>query len=905
MEKQNNIISHHSLIPLAGHANEVNVVAWSPDGSKVASGSDDNTVRVWSGENGALLHTLQGHTDAVRSVGWSPYGSKVVSGSEDNTVRLWSGESGALLHTLEGHTAAVNSVGWSPDGEILVSLSDDETMHLWHPQSWETVAIVEGITTPHTYDSLYFFPHASLVSSLDVVDTAVHLWKIDVAAFRAWRSQTSSVHYTTAKIALVGDSSIGKSGLGYRLAESRFQVTESSHGQQFWIVDELGTIRDDGTQCEAILWDFAGQPTFRPIHALFLEDIDIALILFDPTRPDTLSGVDYWLKHLEDEQHSCRIILVAARSDVSQSPLSLSDIQAFCRERNIDGGFVVTSAKLGEGIDTLLNLIRQQIGWDAKPTTVTTQTFKRIKDYVLNLKANAEQTPVLVNLAQLRSLLETSDPDWQFSDDELKGALSHLQNHGYITILRHSSTEEFILLKPDLLINLAASYLFQAQKNERGLGALDEARVLRGEYKLPEVEQRSEEERSILLNAVTELFLKRNICFREAVDGQTFLIFPSLIFDRPQNMVEDTTLDEDMTYIVSGKVENIYPALVVLLGYAPSFQRMYQWRKQAQYETQDGQICSFKLISNEIAELELVLYYGKDTAKYMRMRFQGLFEQILLTRSVTVERYRPIICPECGYQQSRQRVIERIQQGKDFVFCEENGERISLPKATDLTPMHQMRAEIARDEVRGRQRTSYETALVRLKDFILDRGDTTAVTCFVSYAWGILEHERWVLSLANDLRNAGIEVVLDQLHNAAIGSNIARFIERIEESAFIVAIGTPSYLLKYRNKLSKYGSVVAAEVDLINQRLLETEERKATVLPVLLDGDKHTSLPPLMRRVFGDFTSEEMYFATLFDLLLTLYQIPFEHPKVQDVRANLRGEAQSPMKSGKIGRGRV
>src|SRR5205823_6638080 len=204
-------------------------------------------------------------------------------------------------------------------------------------------------------------------------------------------------------------SSVGKSGLGYRMAEGRFHVTESTHGQQFWVVEKLGVTHPDGLQCEVVLWDFAGQPNFRPIHALFLEDIDLALVLFDPSRPDTLTGVDYWLKHLSYEHHSCRMILVAARTDVSLGSFSSAELNAFCREHNISGGFIATSAKLNEGIDTLLDLIRQQIEWEVKPTTVTTHTFKRIKDYVLALKAYAERDHVLVSPAQLRQQLEATD----------------------------------------------------------------------------------------------------------------------------------------------------------------------------------------------------------------------------------------------------------------------------------------------------------------------------------------------------------------------------------------------------------------------------------------------------------------------------------------------------------------
>ena len=242
----------------------------------------------------------------------------------------------------------------------------------------------------------------------------------------------------------------------------------------------------------------------------------------------------------------------------------------------------MTSAKTREGIDALLETIHQQTDWSAKPATVTTEAFKRIKDYVLMLKADAGRKNVLCEPRQLYTQIQRVDPNWQFTEAEMMTAVDHLQNHGYVIILRGSSGKQCILLVPDLLINLAARYMLKAQLNEKGLGALEESQVLSNMYRFPEVEHLSDAERGTLLTAVIELFLSRNICFRESVDNRTFLIFPSLIFDRPPHMIEDAKLVEDTTYIVTGLVENVYPALLVLLGYAPNFQRINQWHKQAQ-----------------------------------------------------------------------------------------------------------------------------------------------------------------------------------------------------------------------------------------------------------------------------------------------------------------------------------
>src|SRR4029453_4184653 len=92
----------------------------------------------------------------------------------------------------------------------------------------------------------------------------------------------------------------------------------------------------------------------------------------------------------------------------------------------------------------------------------------------------------------------------------------------------------------------------------------------------------------------------------------------------------------------------------------------------------------------------------------------------------------------------------------------------------------------------------------------------------------------------------------------------------------------------YKNRVSTDGSVVAAEVDLVNKNLTGSETQKESVMPVLREGTPATALPPLLGgRVYADFRHEEMYFAALFDLVLSMYRVPFDDEDVTGLRTSL------------------
>ncbi|MCP4350837.1 MAG: TIR domain-containing protein, partial [Desulfobacterales bacterium] len=106
-------ISGFRAIVQRGHGSNVETLAYSPDGSLIASAGGEGVIFIWQAEKGKILFTLEGHTSGVRSVNFSPDGTRVASGSYDKTVRLWDADNAISLHVLHGHTSGVTSVNFS------------------------------------------------------------------------------------------------------------------------------------------------------------------------------------------------------------------------------------------------------------------------------------------------------------------------------------------------------------------------------------------------------------------------------------------------------------------------------------------------------------------------------------------------------------------------------------------------------------------------------------------------------------------------------------------------------------------------------------------------------------------------------------------------------------------------
>ncbi|KAG8734952.1 hypothetical protein FRC10_011165 [Ceratobasidium sp. 414] len=162
--------------PFNGHTCYVNSVAYSPDGAYIASGSDDRTVRIWDAQTGQPVgQPLNGHTGWVFSVAYSPDGAYIASGSHDNTIRIWDAQTGQPVgRPLTGHKSDVNSVAYSPDRAYIASGSSDKTVRIWDARTGQTVGQpLNGHTSE--VNSVAYSPDGAYIAS-GSKDKTVRIW---------------------------------------------------------------------------------------------------------------------------------------------------------------------------------------------------------------------------------------------------------------------------------------------------------------------------------------------------------------------------------------------------------------------------------------------------------------------------------------------------------------------------------------------------------------------------------------------------------------------------------------------------------------------------------------------------------------------------------------------------------
>lgn len=169
------------LVALGRHFRSVSSVSLSHGGARVASGSWDNTVRLWDANTGMTTAILIGHSSWITSVAFSPDDTRLASGSGDGTVGLWDVNTGISTATLTGHSGWVTSVSFSPDGTHVASGSWDNTIRLWDATAGVSTAILTGHSS--AIISIIFSPDTTHIQSQDLSSQTV-IWNV-LPGFRA------------------------------------------------------------------------------------------------------------------------------------------------------------------------------------------------------------------------------------------------------------------------------------------------------------------------------------------------------------------------------------------------------------------------------------------------------------------------------------------------------------------------------------------------------------------------------------------------------------------------------------------------------------------------------------------------------------------------------------------------
>ncbi len=514
------------LRTMRGHTSGVRSVVISSDQRRALSGCADNTLRLWDLETGSCIRTFEGHSDCVLGVAISPNGRQALSSSLDNTLRLWDLQGGKCVRTLEGHTDLVFGVAISPDGRRALSGSKDNSLRLWDLETGNCLMTLDGHSNP-AYSVAFGTDGPDLVYSA-AQNGVLRIWQLTAATEEETEALAKeAAQYTNAKVLLVGDSGVGKSGLRIRLTEDQFEATASTDAHeavkaewatQVKLPHEPSTTEIDR---EIWLWDFAGQADYRLIHQLFMDETALAVLVFNPQSEDPFDGLGQWDRDLtRAAKREYRKLLVAGRCDRGGLMISDGPVLQFKKERGY-ADFLKTSALTGEGCEELKQAVVNHIDWDSISLTTSPRISKVLKDEILQLREFGLR---LLRMGELKQQLEMRLPKESFTLAELRTVVGLLAGPG---VVRKLAFGDFVLLQPERISSYAGAVVRSVRKHKNEIGVIDEDRVLTGDLDYQDVERLPREEEEVVLRAMHQELLTRGICLREPTEGGQLLVFPS------------------------------------------------------------------------------------------------------------------------------------------------------------------------------------------------------------------------------------------------------------------------------------------------------------------------------------------------------------------------------------------
>jgi GTPase SAR1 family protein len=695
------------LSVLEGHTDNVNRVLLSGDARFALSSSRDQTIRLWNIESGKCLQQLQGHTKSVEGIDWSTDQTRAISASLDGTVRLWDLRLGRCLRVFEGHADAVIDVAWDEDCRYALSGSWDDTLRLWDVKVGQCLSILQSQTsTLHRV----IWPTGSLcpisADQYGVVlawDLSESIGSPQAATDVVFALDSAQIQYTNAKVLLVGDSGVGKSGLSNYLAhdikveeEKPLSSTDGAWATHWKLAH---TAQKSGTEREVWLWDFAGQVDYRLVHQLFMDDTAAAVLVFNPQNENPFEGLGRWDRDLQKAtRRPFAKLLAAGRIDRGGLVVSASSIKKFMMERSFIQPLHLTSAKTGEGCKELRDAIVDSIDWKSIPETTSPALYHRMKQEIIALRDNGI---VLLRLAELNQRMEMTLRGENFELSELQAVIGLLTGPGMIQRLDFGG---FILLQPEVISRYAAAVVRKVRKHSQELGCISEDDLLAGNLDYQDFNRLPHEDESVVLRALHETFISRAWCLRQSTDGTAILTFPS--YFRRERKEQPSHPDVVVTYRFDGPIDDIYATLVVRLHHTVAFESTSFWRAAADFKTQTGAALGFTLKAETEGTSRLEIYFEPDVDENSRVLFLRYVHDHMTQHAQNVVRLRHYTCAnrKCdSYNQpfTDQAKIDKALAvaGKGKVFCGDCGKPILLRDAIE----QKFESPAVKDQVREMQ----------------------------------------------------------------------------------------------------------------------------------------------------------------------------------------------------------
>ena len=645
------------LDPLTGHSGKAASLAFSPDGRKVLAGLEGSDLILWDVETAAPKHLrdLTGHSGSIRSVAFAPDGRWAISGSEDKTVRLWDTESGQCKRVLEGHTGAILSVAISPNGLQALSGSDDKILRLWNIETGHCLREFKG----HSEKILCVgFSSDGQIALSGAINGEMLQWEINESSSLTQPAIHDQRQYTNAKVILVGDSSAGKTGLFTRLALNKWEFSDSTVGalatKEPWLVPD-----NSGVKREIWLWDFGGQADQRLIHQLYMGETALAVLVFDGQKDDLFESLNQWDRFITRASGKNIVkILVAGRTDAGGLRASRCEIEQFAKDKGFSA-YLETSAKTNEGCEALKKAIDDSINWDSIPCRTTNALFERLNEEILHLRNEGR---ALMRFNDLRDALRSrlTGSDKQFTDDQLKTVICLLAAPSIVWKLPFG---DWILLQPERINAYAQAVIRTLRGDPKGLGCLEEEKVLKGslDYASSAPRLEGDEERIILL-AMHQMLVKRELCFRQPSEKGNLLVFPSFYRrDRPERM-KNKDRAASLSYRFKGFLDEIYAMLVVSLHHTGQFKLDQLWRYAADFKTNKGLQVEMKLTRRAPDEGELELYFDPAPPMEEKIICGKYIHEFLEQHAQEVNRFRLYLC-QCNTQVSNREVAMKRLNG--------------------------------------------------------------------------------------------------------------------------------------------------------------------------------------------------------------------------------------------------